>query len=55
MSADGLGSVPWTRLLSSELKFLLLTPSTTLLIFRGRLGYGEEKRADPYNKDMNDV
>ena len=55
MSADGLGCVHGLWILGSDGKFLWSTLTNTLLIVRGRLRYGEEKRAHPYSQNVNDI
>ena len=55
MSSGQIGFVLVTSGLGTLRKLDRFTFLNTLLIFRGRLGYGEKKRAGPYNKDVNDV
>ena len=55
MSSGQIGFVLMTSGLGTPRKLDRFTFLNTLLIFRGRLGYGEEKRADPYNEDVNGV
>ena len=55
MSGGQIGFVFVTSGLGTLRKLDRYTLLNTLLIFRGRLGYGEKKRTDPYNKDVNNV